>query len=682
MSFDFLENLPIGEPELFPICNCGCKSRMPQDCDDLTDPPYVAMFGDTDPLEIERLILDAKFWEVPEEYENLWNGSVPWELESKEDRELFHRMRYIGEFMPWMCHDPNLVRLVRESIRCENRGIRQMHMMGHASSGKTNFIILDAFMSIARFPEHSEAFVASPYKSAAEYLLWAGFNQAADRLKEHGIPVYRRQGVLSLIKNRWAGPGTITLVVFHHVGVLRGKKLTGQEKGPRGQLGVYLDEAGEFPNTTILDILANLKSQKGLRVRTGTNFRNIAGLDGRFHQPEHIPWGKLNRENDYSWEAVNGGYSVRMRALKSPNMLLGHDYYPYLLGNKEHDDLLKYGKDSPDYLAQGDAFPSIASVSRVLITESEIQGGAPYDDVDLETEEKFLFFDPSFTAHGDSAILCAGSLGYPKLGGEGRDQKIRINDLHEVHVNDFSEWTEELLEIAMRLRGSRGLKGTMSLGQPIDAFDLCALGVAQYAIDNKIPFNNIGFDDSLRGKLTAAMIYFLGEGVEGIYYGDAPTNKLAYPAEFKFVNEGKGKKRVKVRKRFDEICVNRAAQMWVCTAAMLRAGHIKNAFIAQKALDQMQLRLKAESKSKTATDAKKIALESKKNYKERNRNESPDHADAFTGLVCLIVDRKLAPLPDRGLASLRGGEQAVRSIFQMANDSGLRRAKRIDGLSR
>ena len=643
----------------------------------MVDPPYIAAQPDTDPLEVERLIIDLKFWNEPS-YALLWDDDIPKHLKTEEDFELFHEMRYTSALMPWLCHDPNIVRLTREAIRCEHKSIRQMHMMGHASSGKTNFIILDAFKSIAKNPNHSEAFVASPYKSAAEYLLWAGFNQAADRLKDHGIPVYRRQGVLSLVKGRWAGPGTITLVVFHHVGVLRGKKLTGQEQGPRGELGVYLDEAGEFPNTVILDILANLKSQKGLRVRSGTNFRDIAGLDGRFHQPEHISWTQLNRETDYSWEAVNGGFSVRMRAIKSPNMLLEHDYYPYLLGNKEHADLLRYGKDSSEYLSQGDAFPSVASASRLLISQSDIQGGAPYDDIELQSEERFLFFDPSFTQHGDCAIVAWGSLGYPKLADV---QKIKMGGLDEIPVNDFSVWTNDDLDFAQSLRRQSGLKDTMVLGKPMDAFDMCALGVAKYCTENKIPFNNVAFDDSLRGKITAAMIFFLGEGVEPIYFGSKPTNKLAFPPEYKHVNLGSGKKRTKVKKTYEELCTNWVAQAWVCTCAMLRAGHIKNAFCAQKAFDQLQLRLKAEP-SKTATASQKIGLESKADYKSRNRNESPDAADAFTGLICIIVDRKLSPLPDRGLASMRGGTQAVQSLYELANSEGLKRTSRVRGLSR
>lgn len=658
---DLREKIPERYSDILPVCPCGCEGKTVEE-----RPPFQEEKGDYHEFirrknpkwknatahYIERIIL----------YNGTWN---------EYEGALVHQMRHIRHLFPWVTHDPNLVRLVREAQDAEDDGRKMLHMIGHASSGKTHFMVIDAFRWLDVFPRNSECFVASPYRSASEYLLWNAFNEVADQLKAGGISVFKRANVISFGERKKAGPGTITLVSFHAVGVLRGKKLVDPN---RGRLGIYLDEAGEFVNDAILHIIANLKSQRGFRLRTGTNFRSITGLDGRFNQPDSKAWTDLSRELDYKWNSVNGGRTLRMRAKVGPNIILGEDYYQYLLRADEHKDLLAYGVDSPYYLAQGDAFPSVKSMSRLIITEQDIQGGASYEPVNFrrQTEEQFAFADPSFTLHGDCSVVARATLGTVADTND-IQQKIKCNEIYEVPVSENREWDEELLDIATTLRGEKGLKETFELGKPISVYDLNAVLIGKYLLDHKVPFNNFGFDDSMRGQVTASFIYFLGEGVESVYYGNKPTNKMTFPPEFKWTTKKGSKQRIQERMRCDELYTNLVSQMWLVTAAMLKAGYIRDAFYAQRALDQMQLRLKAEPKANVANSIRRIAIESKDEYKDRNRNESPDFADGFCGVVWMIVDRRMSPKEDVSPASMRGGPAAVEKLLE----SGVRREPRF-----
>lgn len=644
-TMNLRERIPEHYAEILPVCPCGCEGIRAEDLPgDWELPDYVLeiqqkkLLTNTSWINCERsLIYSNKFVEEP----------------------LVHHMRHLRLLFPWITHDPNLVRLVRESLQCERDGKRMMHMIGHASSGKTNFMVLDAFRMIDIWPKYSECFVASPYRSASVYLLWNSFRETADLLNEHGRQVYKKATAISYGVDKPAGPGTITLVSFHAVGVLRGKKLINPNKG---RLGVYLDEAGEFRNNSILHIIANLKSQPGLRVKTGTNFTSITGLDGRFNQPEKISWTDLSRETSYKWDSVMGARTIRLRAKVSPNIILDEDYYPYLLPRDEHNDLLAYGVDSPYYLAQGDAFPSVKSIIRLIISEADIQGGSAYEAVEFApgTEEKYAFSDPSFTQHGDCSIITIITLGRQRNTGL---WKIRPETQMEIQITDNEKWSEDYIELAKSLRGERGVKVNHEEGEPITPYDLNAIMAGRVLRENNVPFNNFGFDDSLRGQVTASYIYFLGEGVESVYYGAKPTNKFSFPPEFRWAVKTGTTQRTKVRMRCDEIFVNLTSQMWLLTSAAIKSGYLRDCFIVQRALDQMQQRLKTDPE--TAAAMRKIGIESKDEFKDRNNNRSPDHADSFCGACWLAIDRRLSPEMDASGASLRGNVHVAMQILGM-----------------
>jgi len=111
--------------------------------------------------------------------------------------------------------------------------------MGHASSAKTNFMVVWVFLMLDLWPENSEAFVASPYKNASDYLLWEAFTKMSDQLNAYGEDYTRKGTTISRHKDKNAGPGTVTLVSFHSRAVIRGKKMS--QQGEEGRLMIVGD---------------------------------------------------------------------------------------------------------------------------------------------------------------------------------------------------------------------------------------------------------------------------------------------------------------------------------------------------------------------------------------------------------------------------------------------------------
>jgi len=80
--------------------------------------------------------------------------------------------------------------------------------------------------------------------------------------------------------------------------------------------------------------------------------------------------------------------------------------------------------------------------------------------------------------------------------------------------------------------------------------------------------------------------------------------------------------------------------MWFATAELLRQGYIRNVYTCVPAIEEICSRLKTLSKNK------KEDVETKSDFKARNKNKSPDHCDSLCGLSSMIVELRLTPKAD------------------------------------
>ena len=236
-------------------------------------------------------------------------------------------------------------------------------------------------------------------------------------------------------------------------------------------------------------------------------------------------------------------------------------------------------------------------------------------------------------------------------------------------VDDEHTWDDELIRLAERLRAGKTMKEGIEIDKEIDVMDLCALKCAKYCIENEIPFRNFAYDDSLRGTLTYAMTYWMGEGVVPYYPGGAPDSRIAFPKK-KIVKADPRGRRYSVDAQNDQLHLKMVSQMWFTGAGLVKNGYIRNGGVLEAAFEQMTKRIKVDSKSERKED-----VESKDEYKSRNNNKSPDHADSFVRCCNFIVERKLTPSVDASQARGVTGNNAAMALLQSGNARTSRKPK-------
>lgn len=663
-----------GKEDLLPVCPCGCKSRRAgfyQIGRGMKAPSYLQEFfekgeriGIEQWLDVEREIIRNQDW--------------------KED-PLFHWMTHLKLIAPWVTHDPNLVRTYREMLDCEDKGIRRISTIGHASSAKTTFIIVEAFQYLDLFPKNTEIFVGAPYKTSSGYNLWNQFKKYGYQRQSSNLrlPVVIKDNYISThYEGRTTGPGTIQFISSDKASTIKGKKqdIHGDEgdKETQGRLIIALDEVSEFKNQEMVKAIANLRSQPNLRVRTSTNFDNFDGLIPDFYTPMVGSFETLSLHEDFKWMSVGNGKVLRFQAIRSPNLTLGHDYYPYLLGKKEHDDILSEGEDSKAYMSQGHAFPQGVDKAQRILVQEDLVNGQVFDTLHLSNREEFAFLDPAFTHTGDAAILYPMTYAYSTA----RDKwVIKPGKPHQIKISKNQRWSQEDVDLAQILRKGQSLRPTVKVGELMTGYDICAIGAASYLKRNNIKFNNFGYDESLDGKLGSDMQYFLGDGASPYSYGGKPDRRLAFPPVYKWT--GSGHDRKKVRKRNDELHRKMVSQMWMSGAALIRNGHVcgmrgMNAHGENETMDlALEEALKRQKDKKSGVGGYED-IETKAAYKARNQNKSPDYADALFGGFLMITERRLQPEADVAQASTRGGISQIHMLME----SGVQRKPLVESLSR
>ena len=486
----------------------------------------------------------------------------------------------------------------------------------------------------------------APYKSAGEYTLWQGYRKYARLRKEYtNLPIHETDSYISVHPDKHStGPGSVRLIASDKAASIKGKKQDSHEDYS-GFLIVDLDEVSEFQNATITKALANLLSQPNLRVRTSTNFDEFQGLIDYFYEPKQGDWTTLDRQTSHRWMSVGNGLVLRFQAKRSPNMTAGVNYYPYLLGDLEHNDILAFGEDSKEYLSQGDAFPAGVPNERRIITKADFKDGGAFKEASLANIEKFAFLDPAFTQGGDAAILYPMDYGYSSR----KDTwQIQPKKPHQIKIQAKKVWEDEDIRVAVILRGTKGMREGDIKGAEMSSYAQLAVGVYKYIYKHGILLNNLAYDESLDGKLGSEFQYYLGDGVTPYTYGGKPDNRLAFPPVWKW--KGEGRDRHKTRKRNDEISRKMVSQMYFTAAGLIRGGYVIGMKETDIAVTEAVNRYKDEKSGAGGYQD----VETKKEYKSRNKQKSPDYADSLFGGFAIIVERRLQPKMDVAKASSRG----------------------------
>lgn len=321
------------------------------------------------------------------------------------------------------------------------------------------------------------------------------------------------------------------------------------------------------------------------------NFASIYDSLGTFCTPKG-GWGSVSPE-DADWECERGVYCVRFDGLKSPNLLLGEDKYPFLYSSKslaKHKEA--YGENSAEFWRMCRSFPCPEGDEHVLYSEADfIKGQAHATPVWLEPPVVVIAADPAFTTDGDKFAVVLGLFGKNNNG----LPTLAFAGYQYIHEN----------------------MALTKAGEPRDI--QTARQLSELARDRKCAAENVGVDCSGPGGLAFGSILSAvwSSRFVAVKFGERPSERLVSEDD---------------PKRCDEAFENRVTELWAIGRSFVRAGQIKG--LPQEVARELKSR-----QYETVKGAQmKMKVESKREMKARI-GFSPDLGDAAMILIEVCRER-------------------------------------------
>lgn len=141
------------------------------------------------------------------------------------------------------------------------------------------------------------------------------------------------------------------------------------------------------------------------------NFNSMYDALGEFARPKN-GYGSITPDDD-EWETERG-YCIRFDGLKSPNLLLGEDKWPFLYNSRNlKNHRAVYGENSAAIWRMCRSFPCPIGAENVIYGETDLISGHAEDTDCLWRYQPTIVsaMDPSFTSGGDRAVQMIGSYG-------------------------------------------------------------------------------------------------------------------------------------------------------------------------------------------------------------------------------------------------------------------------------
>lgn len=573
-----------------------------------------------------------------------------------------HFIRYLSLLIPSLVPDPWFQEKVWSFFDTRRRGRQITNWFGSQNSGKTNCLSAMAIAFGCLHPAHTRQIAATPYKNVGESPLIGEFEVLFDEVRlTHGEMLLKWSGGSIDKRGKWVSnkektsivmesspsrfvyqfsespkAGTFTLVaVDKAVAKIQGAKAKDRNQKD-GYFILWADEIGAgYPTTDVLRVLPNVCSNANFHMVTACNPLNPTGqLDGELGHPAN-GFESLKIDEDVVWDSAHGSRTYRFDGHRSPNFLLPGDPYPWLFNEERKKKLLsRYAPDSREYNSQCRAFMPEGTGNRFVLTTSDLLKGMVEAEFEFTHDPKWhvAFVDPSLSSDGDSTVYC-------KLeGGFRREVDHTIHPVvyaHElIHIPIFTDKVadEEWVQLCQRIRGPRD--NNHKLGQIIPVEEYLALTVARQLQIDRVPYHHFGYDDSMRSRVTLAMIWAMGDGPMAVSSVGEPDATPVYPAAF---NVDENNKRTPVTWRDD--CVKFVSQLNFFAAAVIRGGDFRASRGTMVALKQATRRF-----WRHQPGGKKRVVESKKEYKDRNQGASPDEWDALSGALHVAHKRGLIKL--------------------------------------
>lgn len=191
---------------------------------------------------------------------------------------------------------------------------------------------------------------------------------------------------------------------------------------------VIVDEADNKFSKSIWMALSNLGASGDIKVVALANPSDRLGDFG--HNCEPVKgWGSINPEVDDEWPTKTGWHALRLDGLKSPNIVLGEDKYPFLLTNAGVSSIReKKGENSLDWWCYVRAwYPPLGSIQSIFTPDIIEQSRGSH--VWYGKTTPIAACDPAFEG-GDDCVMMVGKMGRladrPKITAVQMDKEIII----------------------------------------------------------------------------------------------------------------------------------------------------------------------------------------------------------------------------------------------------------------
>lgn len=553
------------------------------------------------------------------------------------------------------------------------QGRKICNLIGSQNSGKTDFFATAAMIFLSIDPEFTAVYAASPYLGAAESGMWGRIRKRNADGAKAGIryrDVESKEKIIAV--DGLAEAGFIQLRSIDKVGKLQGKKQP-DNTGLRGWLILFCDEIEEFPTQALKDLLDNLQGNVRFFCYTGCNFKDVNGLAGALCKPEGMEFSALDPDTHFRWISERRSVTYRFDGHRSPNIVAGKVIYTYLFKEEDRQRLEEvHGLTGPKYLEQARSFPFSQMAEFLVTTSDEIKAFGGWEEpVWSGPVTRVAFCDAAFGGK-DPCVFGIYEFGLARCeDSEGKwhnRQVFRPVVPHMTIKLDVikaldKDWAERVAALS-----KDGRHKFQQLGTRVSVDQQVAVACGELLREWNIPFENFGFDGSMRAEFTQEMITVLGNSVIALDFGGTGTDRPAGVAE-----QGNPGEEPKVCR---DVYATFVTEMYFAVGTLVRAGQFRGAKTIPQAIRQLTKRWwKWRGKRKTLQPKDgmgkadtQLAL---KSYKQEH-GESPDHADTLVGAIEIMRRKGLWPEASRSQSVTdaqadKGGSGSALSIAVRLN---------------
>jgi hypothetical protein len=355
---------------------------------------------------------------------------------------------------------------------------------------------------------------------------------------------------------------------------------------------VLVDEADNKHSKSIWKAISNLATSGDFKATALANPVDRSSEMGQHVEPMD-GWSSINPDVDYEWEGRMGWHVLRLDGLRSPNLTLGYDKYPFMLTNKGVELIrANEGENSLDWWCYVRAwYPPEGAIQRIF---------SP--DVIEKACQPFTFYthvtpcgacDPAFEG-GDDCVVLFGEMGRLH---DNKQFGLRVNEYIKIKRKDPSkpvtiDFGDQLIALCK--------------DRNIDPLNFCLDSTG----------NALGLSDYIRHTWSASVL--------PVTFGGSPTKMHITGNDSKVAED-----------RFDRF----VSELWYVAREWCKSGLVWLRDAPRDLKGQLEGRI-----YELISSSQKIKVESKEKMKKRGL-DSPDFGDAFCLLVHLVRTRSQGYLP-------------------------------------